>query len=238
MKNAILKTITVIMTIIGCLILCFGKSEPLQLGILVVAFAWCLLFMAVNHERVNDWCFKNTREILICMLFVLLVVAMFREETKAEPMQEVEVKVEYIEEVRLYDVPLSEELQKHIIAECEKHNIAPSVVIAIIERESRYDAQAIGDDGKSFGLMQIQKHFHLDRMSRLGCYDLLDQFQNVTVGIDYLAELKDMNDDLYWVLMVYNGGFSYANERMESGNYSDYALEVSERIAELEKEVE
>ena len=238
MKNTILKTITAVMTIIGCLVLCFGKSEPLQIGILVVSFTWCLLFMAINHERVNKWCFNNTKEILICLLFVLLVVAMFREETKAEPTQEGEVKVEYIEEVKLYDVPLSEELQKHIFAECEKHNISPSVVIAIIERESRYDANAIGDDGKSFGLMQIQKHFHLERMERLGCDDLLDQFQNVTVGIDYIAELKEENEDLYWVLMSYNGGRAYSTERMATGNYSDYAIEVAERISELEKEVE
>jgi hypothetical protein len=238
MKNTILKTITVLMVIIGCLILCFGRIEPLQIIALTISLGWCFLFMVVNAERVNEWCFRNCREILICMLFVLLAVVMNREEINAEPTPEVEVEVEYIEEVKLYNVPLSEELQKHIIAECEKHNIAPSVVIAIIERESRYDAQAIGDSGKSIGLMQIQKHFHLDRMSRLGCDDLLDPFQNVTVGIDYLAELKDINDDLYWVLMVYNGGFDYANTRMETENYSDYAIAVSERISELEKEVE
>ena len=239
MKNAVLKTITVIMAITGILIMCFGNTGALQIGLLIASAIWCGLFMVANNERINDWCFSHMYEILVALLFILLAIVLYREDTKAEETPiEYEVEVEYIEEVKLYDVPLSEELQKHIIAECEKHNIAPSVVIAIIERESRYDAEAIGDSGKSIGLMQIQKHFHLDRMDRLGCDDLLDPFQNVTVGIDYLAELKDIDEDLYWVLMVYNGGFQYANERIESGNYSDYAIEVSERISELEKEVE
>lgn len=137
-----------------------------------------------------------------------------------------------VEEKTLYfDVPLSEELQEHIFAECEKHNITPEIVISMIEQESDYDSDAIGDGGNSKGLMQIQEKWHKERMDKVGCTDLLDPFQNVTVGIDYLAELKDRNDDLYWVLMAYNGGPVYANK---TENISDYALEVSARAEELE----
>lgn len=142
--------------------------------------------------------------------------------------------VEMSEEKEYFDVPLSEELQDHIFAECEKHNISPAIVIAMIERESRFKESATGDDGCSMGLMQIQRKWHEERMQALGCDDLLDAFQNVTVGIDYLAELKGRNNDLYWVLMAYNGGPSYANKRIGTGNISDYALEVTERAVELE----
>jgi len=138
------------------------------------------------------------------------------------------------EETAYFDVPLSEELQAHIFAECEEKGIAPSIVVSIIAQESNYDSQVIGDDGYSKGLMQVQQKWHEERMDRLGCTDLLDPFQNVTVAVDYLAELKDRNQDLYFVLMAYNGGASYANEMIASEKYSDYALEVTKRAVELE----
>ena len=158
-------------------------------------------------------------------------------DVTVEPLEN-QTTVESAKKVRFYAVPLSEELQIHIFEECEKHNIAPSIIIAMIERESDFDASDIGDNGKSFGLMQIQPKWHQERMDRLGCTDLLDPFQNVTVGIDIVASLKAKNPDLYWVLMAYNGGQNYANRNMNSGVYSDYAIEVVARASELEKAVE
>lgn len=158
-------------------------------------------------------------------------------EVTVEPL-ETSATVEPVGEVTFYDVPLSEELQIHISEECEKYNISPSIVIAMIERESSYKADAIGDNGNSLGLMQIQPRWNQERMSRLGCTDLLDPFQNVTVGIDIVAELIEEDSDLYWVLMAYNGGQAYATKNMNSGNISDYAIEVVERASELEKVVE
>lgn len=164
-----------------------------------------------------------------------------QEEIIETELQEVHIEepetvivTEPAEEVTFYDVPLSEELQLHIFAECEKHNIAPAIVIAMIERESDFDASDIGDNGNSFGLMQIQPKWHQGRMDRLGCTDLLNPFENVTVGIDYLAELKSENSDLYWCLMAYNAGRSKATKWMDQGIYSNYAKCVVERASELE----
>lgn len=152
--------------------------------------------------------------------------------------EEVDVETVTENKITFYNVPLSEELQIHIFEECEKHNIAPAIIIAMIERESDFDASNIGDKGNSLGLMQIQPKWHQERMDRLGCTDLLDPFQNVTVGIDIVAELKEMNPDIYWVLMAYNGWTEYANKRMESGNISEYALGIVEMASELERGVE
>ena len=160
------------------------------------------------------------------------------ETTEVTEVHIEEIEVETVTEVALYDVPLSEELQIHIFAECEKHNIAPAIIIAMIERESNYKADAVGDNGNSLGLMQIQPRWNAERMERLGCTDLLDPYQNVTVGIDVVAELVGENTDLYWVLMAYNGGRQYATRNMNNETYSDYALTVVERARELEKEVE
>lgn len=135
-----------------------------------------------------------------------------------------------------FDVPLSHDIQDHIFATCEEYGIAPALVVAMIAQESDFEADEVGDDGSSTGLMQVQQKWHQERMDRLGCDNLLDPYQNITVAVDYIAELKDINPDLYWVLMAYNGGFQYADERMESGEYSEYAVEVTQYAARLELE--
>lgn len=143
--------------------------------------------------------------------------------------------VEDKEEKQTYfDVPLSHELQDFIFQECEKKNIAPSLIIAIIERESNYNSAVIGDNGKSIGLMQIQPKWHTGRMDKLGVKDLLNPFENVMVGIDLISELKSENSDLFYVLMAYNGGSCYADKHFENGDISEYAIAVSERAYELE----
>ena len=153
-----------------------------------------------------------------------------------------EIEVETVtepteEEVIFYDVPLSEELQMHIFEECEKHNIAPNLVIALIERECRFVIDAVSPHGAE-GPMQVMSKWHWDRMERLGCDDLSDPYQNITVGIDYLGELKDKNNDIVWVLMAYRWGGNEATEYLDNGIFPEYAISILERSSELAKEVE
>lgn len=83
----------------------------------------------------------------------------------------VEIEEPVIEEPRVlyFDVPLDRDLQDHIFKVCEEYKIDPSLIIAMIEKESTYRASAVGDSGRSIGLMQIQYRWHKDRMKRLGC---------------------------------------------------------------------
>ena len=133
-----------------------------------------------------------------------------------------------LEEGRTYfDVPLSEDLQNHIFQLCEGNGIDPAIIVAMCFRESTYDASAIGDNGQTFGLMQIHPRWHYERMQRLGCTDLLDPFQNVTVGVDYLAELLDRYDgDMAKALTAYNRGHY-------SGTVTQYAKDVMEKAGDL-----
>lgn len=131
-----------------------------------------------------------------------------------------------VNSTRYFDVNLSKDVQKYIFELCGKKNIDPATVIAMIERESNYDETAIGDNGDSLGLMQIQPRWNRERMEKLNCHDLLDPYQNVTVGVDYLSELLSYDNSLEWVLMAYNGGYAYANEKMNEGIVSDYALTI------------
>ena len=125
-----------------------------------------------------------------------------------------------------YDVPLSEDLQNYIFELCETRGIRPTIVIAIIEKESRYDSDAVGDNGNSIGLMQIQPKWHYARMIELGCTDLTNPYDNAAVGIDILTELYATGASTEWVLTAYNGGVSYANTKAATGEISSYAEAV------------
>lgn len=135
-----------------------------------------------------------------------------------------------------YDVPIDDSLQKYVIDMCDKRNVAPSLIFAIMERESNFNPNCVGDSGESLGIMQIQPKWHQWRADKLGCLDWFNPYDNATVGIDIVAGLfGKYGEDVYMVLMAYNGGSRYA-ERMESkGIISDYAIEVNARAEELDK---
>ena len=130
-------------------------------------------------------------------------------------------------------IPLDTKLQDYIAKECERVNISPAIVIAMIERESNYKKDAIGDGGESYGLMQVKAKYHYQRMLDLGCTDLLDAYDNVQVGIDILAELVAQDKGIVWALMAYNGGRSYADDMTKQSKVSNYAKEVINRAETL-----
>ena len=135
-----------------------------------------------------------------------------------------EPKLQYFTEV-----PLDNELQDYIIRTCRDYGVEPAIIMAMIERESDYDPNTMGDGGRAYGLMQIWPLYHSKRMGRLGCTYLLDPYHNVTVGIDYLAELLDKyGGDYGKALTAYNQG-SY------KGTVTQYAKSVlnnAERIGD------
>lgn len=152
------------------------------------------------------------------------------EDLEIEEAEESEKDCEIVDSVQYFDVPLSEDLQDYIFGQCESVGIEPEIIIAMIEKESTYEADVIGDNGRAFGLMQIHPRWHSWRMEELGCTDLLDPFDNVTVGIDILAELIEIGaaegKSIEWALMAYNGGEDYADSLISEGQISEYASDV------------
>lgn len=137
----------------------------------------------------------------------------------------------------LYDVPLDAILQNYIMHLCDEYCVSASLVIAVIERESSFDMSAIGDNGRSYGLMQIQEYYHIERMDRLGIDNLLNPYQNVLVGIDILAEKLTKYETVGEALTAYNAGDSGAYKHYFSkGIYANnYAKEIIKRAEELER---
>lgn len=151
------------------------------------------------------------------------------EPTETEPTITEETEPTETEpKVILYDVPLGAEIQLHMIETAEEYGIDPAYVFGIAYVESNFNTNCSGDSGDSLGLMQVQPYWHGERMKRLGCWDLLDPFQNVTVAVDYLAEMLSWYDgDIEKALVAYNQG-SY------KGTITSYAKAVLATAEEME----
>jgi len=87
-----------------------------------------------------------------------------------------------------------------------RSGVDPNIVKAIIVEESGGNPNAVGDNGESIGLMQIQPKHHKKRMEELGIVSLFDPQENVIVGCNILAELYDKYGNYEDALSVYNSG--------------------------------
>lgn len=158
------------------------------------------------------------------------------EPSPQEEIAVAEVRVIPVEdEVVLYDVPLYECLQRHIIQLCQTYEVDPAIVFALIRYESNYDPHAVGDGGDSIGLMQIQPRWHSERMEQLGCTDLYDPYQNVTVGISILAEKLAQYDSVGEALTAYNAGdygayVHYFGKGIYANAYAEKILAYAEEL--------
>lgn len=156
-------------------------------------------------------------------------------EPVPEP-QEMAVEPEEKEYRYIQGCPLSLELQQGIFDICESYNISFEFVMAVIAQESSFNAAASGDNCESAGLMQIQKKWHSELMAELGVSDLYEPLQNVEVGVALLCSYFEENDNVYYVLMKYNGGHKYAKNMLKAGKVSKYALEITERAMMYEEQ--
>lgn len=173
----------------------------------------------INMEKAALWLFL----IVAALAFVIMGFPQTPEIDKAlNPEKETPAPMNI---TKIYDVPLSAELQIYINELCEYYEVDMPMVLAVIGQESNYNPDLIGDGGNSIGLMQIQPHWHAERMDKLGATDLADPYQNVTVGIDILAEL--LNDGgVEWALTAYNAGEAKADFNREVGIIGEYAESV------------
>ena len=102
------------------------------------------------------------------------------------------------------DVPLDGETQALLHSACEEAGITYELALAVIRKETEFQ-NVMGDNGNSYGYMQIQPRWHEDRMERLGVTDLTDPYSNFRDGCDFLAELLSKYT-LEEALTAYNSG--------------------------------
>lgn len=131
-----------------------------------------------------------------------------------------------------------EKMQCYTYILCKQYGVDYSLVVALIERESSYVFDKVGDDGNSIGYMQIYESAHTDRMERLNCMDLKNPYQNVKVGIDYLAGLIEKYGTVQDALAAYNYGERGARENLWNNGIYVYSYNegIMSRARELEEE--
>lgn len=146
-----------------------------------------------------------------------------------------------------YDLPeqyadkgyFPEKMQIYTRCLCKQNDVPYALVLALIERESGYEFDKVGDSGKSKGYMQIYEKWHTDRMQRLGCTDLMNPYQNVRVGIDFLSYLLKKYGTVQDALAAYNYGEKGAREHLwRNGVYVySYNSAIMQRMKEIEEVV-
>ena len=131
------------------------------------------------------------------------------------------------------------ELFQYIQGLCEEYKLPLALILAVIEKESSWNAEAVNYNKTCFGLMQIHKINAGWLYEDHGITDLKDPYQNVLAGIIMLSEYwEDYDADPHLALMCYNCGKTGARNLWKKGYYSSvYSRWVVGRMDKIETEL-
>ena len=183
---------------------------------------------------------KNTKVSLLISIWIAVLIAspvctmgfvrqnnyepetISKEFAKAVPVEiEVETSMENVDMTTYYNIPLEKSTQKAITRICEEKAIDPKLIFAMAKVESDFDSQAIGDEGSSFGLLQIQTKWWDELVAGK---DLLNPVDNVDVATDILVEYYKKYETTQHVLSKYNSG------RVDNTTYYNKVMEAYESL--------
>jgi hypothetical protein len=131
------------------------------------------------------------------------------------------------------DIPLSGDcdLDWIIFRAGEREGVDPRFIHAVIQQESKYDADATSPVGAR-GLMQLMPA----TAKRFDCTDLKDQACNVEAGTKYLAWLlKRFNGDVKLALAGYNAGEGSVDKYQGVPPYAETQKYVNKIVANYGK---
>ncbi|MDX6531980.1 MAG: hypothetical protein QOH41_4270 [Blastocatellia bacterium] len=131
------------------------------------------------------------------------------------------------------DIPLSGDcdLDWIIFHAGEREGVDPRFIHAVIQQESKYDADATSPVGAR-GLMQLMPA----TAKRFDCTDLKDQACNVEAGTKYLAWLlKRFNGDVELALAGYNAGEGSVDKYQGVPPYAETKKYVNKIVANYGK---
>lgn len=166
------------------------------------------------------------------------------EEAEEEPQEEVSEEISFgayekpesLEEwvagtdFKIVDCDLPLDLQEYTYYIADKYHIDFTLLMAIMEQESRYQVDVVSKTG-DYGLMQINERNHEWISEALGLSDITEPEQNIEAGAYVLWTLfQKYGDNVNMVLMAYNMGAGNASKLWNDGIYeSHYSREVIER---------
>lgn len=135
------------------------------------------------------------------------------------------------------DVPLPEDMQIFMQQECKELDLSYEFALALMETESSFNPDAVGDGDRSVGYMQINQ-CNWQRMADDYGLDVSDEKENVAAGLRILRELFDQNTDPYYVILCYkagigNGAKLYEQKKWVGDTYD--CIAICERAAQWER---
>lgn len=205
-----------------------------------------------NGKRINKHKLAVTQAYCIIGLFVLFgavvgfIIGRVSTPTKVETVtvtETVEVPVyeqgqlPAAKDVAYFNVPLSHSLQRYIYEVCADEGVPVTLIIAMIDHESRFNPEAVSTTN-DYGLMQINAINHEWLEERYRTADMLDPYQNVFCGVKLIGRYITKYEDYGKALMAYNMGDYGARKAWESGiNTSSYSTAILALMSEYEQEV-
>ena len=139
-------------------------------------------------------------------------------------------------EVFLFDIPLSDSLQRYIYEICTDEGVPVTLALAMIEHESGFNPEVISSTD-DYGLMQINaiNHEWLEEKYRVA--DFLNPYQNAFCGITIIGSYIEKYGDYGKALMAYNMGDYGAQKAWENGvtssSYSTTILDLMQKYEEV-----
>lgn len=130
-------------------------------------------------------------------------------------------------EVTYFDIPLSKNLQRYIYEICSDEKVPVTLVMAMIEHESKFDPETVSNTD-DYGLMQINEINHSELEEKYRAADMLNPYQNVFCGVKILGSyLEKYDNDYAKALMAYNMGDYGARKAWSNGVTStDYTVRI------------
>lgn len=139
------------------------------------------------------------------------------------------------EDVFLFDIPLSDSLQKYIYEICADEGVPVTLALAMIEHESGFNPEVVSSTD-DFGLMQINAVNHEWLEEKYRTADFLNPYQNVFCGITIIGGYIEKYGDYGKALMAYNMGDYGAQRAWENGVTStDYSTTILGLMQEYEE---
>lgn len=151
------------------------------------------------------------------------------ESTTEEETSEFEPITEHI--YKPVDSMMPADLQAWTYAYCSAEGVDPYVVMAICERESCCIANIYGDNGRAYGIMQVQVRWVQDKISNHGYTNemMLQAQPNIVIGTEILKDYLATGNGYEWALMAYNGGTQLVGTE-STREYASWVLARAEQL--------
>jgi hypothetical protein len=126
------------------------------------------------------------------------------------------------------DIELSEELQQYTYTLCQEKGLRYTMVLALMYRESRFQADAIGyntNGTTDSGLMQLNDIARPFLKENFGITNLMDPYSNIDAGTSLLDYYQEKYESESCMLMAYQYGEGGMLSKQERGIYTSTATD-------------